>query len=249
MKKLLRDIPPSSPINHAGDSFTIDTIFKGKSLEGNGFTLIPKAYFCNLAVIEFGVFLCASLCLSSLAHHVQTVIGFCAKPEVCGIATSGIVATRTIVKYAQVFWNGAVLQFITVAMHVYILPLNVYASIAKGVGITCPFPAAVGGNLVNIFPKTVFGGASSVMTSNIAVWLTFDPTACFVGERHKLRVFAAAAFAKVCRKFAWSRIAGHDDLQSLCQAAGRFQRRCGASISLFNYSANGRFSQAYGEQQ
>jgi DTW domain-containing protein YfiP len=34
---------------------------------------------------------------------------------------------------------------------------------------------------------------------------------------------AAAAFTKVCRKFAWSRIEGHDDLQSLCQVPGCYR--------------------------
>lgn len=245
MINFLRDIPPSSPINHAGDSFAIDTIFEGERLEGNVFALVSKAYFDNLVFIKFGISLCASLCLSSLAYHVQAVIGFCAKPEMRGVTASGIVTTGAIVKYAQVFWNGAILQFIAIAMHVYILTLNVYASVAKLITVARPFPTTVFGILVDVLPKTVFGGASSVMSSNIAVRLTLNPSARLVGKRHWLRGLTAATLAEFNRGVVRGMIRHVDTfLSRFGHAAGRFQRRCGASISSFNYSTSECFSPA-----
>lgn len=233
----LGNMPPSISTDNITNIRPVDTVFGGKFFLRGAFLRISAANLSNLCLCQFAI-------VASLCRLVLHIVGVGAKEQMCRIDARGIVA---LVTNAHVFWNGTVMQFVAIAMGENHFAVNVYRSISVECAVASPQPAI--NRFVDLRPKAFNSGARAAMSMQEVKRLTFNPSVSLAVLCSNVGELTAAAFAKVCRYFAWCRIEGHDDLQSLCQALGLSQAVAGALLLgsyRSNYSANGRFSQVMG---
>lgn len=232
---MLGDSLPSVAPNNVSNVFSANAVFDGKHFLSDVIIGIPAANFRDL---RFG-----KLCRSAaavLVRFVLHIVGMSADPKMGWIHAGGIVARMA---NARPIGDGAVLQLVTEAMsknHFFVDSDN---TVTIGHPVASPFPTVFG--FINFCPKTKNGRVRAAMTVQEAQRFTLDPSGSLVRLGCNVGRLTAAALAEMNRRFVRGMIAHVDTfLSRFGHAAGRFQRRCGASIGISNYSANGRFSQA-----
>jgi len=226
---------PVMAIDNHRNCALADSVFSRQNFIGDCTSFVAAAQFCHLRFGEF----CGSA-PAILAYLVGYIIGVSAKPEMRRIDTQPVIARMENLHTPR---NGAVMQFVTEPMGKLMLFSVAYQSITGSIGTCSPFPTGIRSRFINFLPKANMDGAALIMAFDKPHRLAFDALSCSVSFLGNICAIAATAATETIGNYLRGMMGLHDDLQSLCQAAGRFQRRCGISISSLNYSANRRFSQ------
>lgn len=220
--------PVSSPDN-VRDGLLGYSVLDAEHLEGDDMRHVLLTYLDNLRLGEYGGATAASFLV--LVRHV---VCMSSKKEVIGPHAWRIVAVMTNI---HAFRYRAIMQFVAEPMRQSCFAIDTYIAVTVTRSAASPFPAAGRSILVDLFPKAVDGRSAAIVSMHKPLGLTFNPSELLVGVRGYLRRLSAAAFAEFDRSVLRGKI-GHvaTFLSRFGHAAGRFQRRCGASIGDLNYS-------------
>ncbi len=225
----LGNVLPSNSLSDIGDCRNGNMIFGSKHSMADVALGVFAANFDNLRLGQSRAGMRNSPRLPALIHLIGYVVGISAKKEMVWINTRSVVA---MVQNAHTFWYGAVVQFIAIAMRLYYFTINANRAVSSALLGGGPLPTIVRAVFVDFCPKTFLGCGVHTVSASKTDWLPPNHLKTLIGVWRDSCVLTAAALAKVCRNLAWGRIKGHDDLQSLCHATGRSQRRGGAFVGF-----------------
>ncbi len=233
---MLRNMLPVCPRNDGRNSSSTDAIFRGKAVLSSKPLGMLSAYFDNLPLGQFGDV------AAPFSVTVSNVFLMRTKKEMRNANASWVIAVVTNF-YAERYCS--IFHLPSEAMGKNAVAFYIKHAIAGLGSASRPLPAAVRCILVDFQPKSFCGGDAAfivpTMPPNKADRLPSYLAAVCPGLSCNASRFAAAALAKVYGGVVRGMICHVDTfLSRFGHAAGRFQRRCGASISLLHYSTNGR---------
>lgn len=229
---MLGYVLPDSSGDYIEDSWLRNPVLNCEGGDGCPPAGLSAADFAYLCLSQLGVWVRAALSLSAFLHSVGYVSDLRSKTQVRRIYAPPIIAGM---HNNKADWDGAVRNFPDISMRTNHFPIDIYLPVSRSGHAPRPVPAAILSVPGDFFPKTFYCGAVMLMPSNIATW---RKSARVVAEWLSTTTFAKA-YGGVVRG-----MIHHVDtfLSRFGQAAGRFRRRCGVSISPLHYTTNGCLS-------